>query len=204
MAIIGYARVSTTGQTLESQIEQLTRAGVDKLFQEKISAKNADRPQLTKMMYAIQAGDVVLVTRLDRLARSTLDLLSILDTLRKNDAGFRSIAETWADTTTAHGRLLLTLLGGIAEFERELILSRTGEGRRRAMAAGVRFGRPAKMTKEQRVEALQRLAAGETLEQVAATYNVHYSSISRLKTAKLSLTEAIAAHSSGESFRRGH
>ncbi|MGC2336530.1 MAG: recombinase family protein [Pseudolabrys sp.] len=103
----------------------------------------------------------MLVTRLDRLARSTRDLLNVLATIADKGAGFKSLADTWADTTTAHGRLMLTVLGGLAEFERELIRQRTDEGRKRAQARGVRFGRKLKLTQHQITEALQRREAGE-------------------------------------------
>jgi DNA invertase Pin-like site-specific DNA recombinase len=121
------------------------------------------------------------VTRLDRLARSTRDLLNILRTLGERGVGFKSLADTWADTTTAHGRLLVTMLAGIAEFERELIRARTGEGRKRAQARGVKFGRPPSLTPHQRQEALQRLARGqETMVEIARSYNVSHPTISRL------------------------
>ena len=98
------------------------------------------------MLNRLEAGDVLIVTRLDRLARSTRDLLNVLDAVAKQGAGFRSLKDAWADTTTPHGRLMLTILGGLAEFERELIRARTGEGRKRAKDRGVRFGRPRKLT----------------------------------------------------------
>jgi DNA invertase Pin-like site-specific DNA recombinase len=123
---------------------------------------------------------VLPVTRLDRLARSTRDLLNILDTIAKAGAGFRSLADTWADTTTPHGRLMLTVLGGLAEFERELIRARTGEGRKRAQARGVRFGRRPKLTPHQRQEAIARREAGETLVDIARSYNVSHPTIMRL------------------------
>jgi DNA invertase Pin-like site-specific DNA recombinase len=123
---------------------------------------------------------VLVVTRLDRLARSTRDLLNILDTIAKAGAGFRSLADTWADTTTPHGRLLLAVLGGLAEFERELIMARTDDGRKRAQARGVRFGRPPALTTHQRQEALQRLANGEAQADVARSYDVSQATISRL------------------------
>ena len=129
------------------------------------------------------AGDVLVVTRLDRLARSTRDLLNVLDEIGERGAGFRSLKDAWADTTTPHGKLMVTVLGGLAEFERELIRARTGEGRKRAKERGVRFGRPRKMTPHQRREALQRLAAGETQADVARTYPVDAATISRLAAA---------------------
>jgi DNA invertase Pin-like site-specific DNA recombinase len=179
--IYGYARVSTDGQTLEAQLEALKATGAEKVFQEKASAANAERRELKRMLASLNAGDVVLVTRLDRLARSTLDLLRILEQMTKAGAGFRSLADTWADTTTAHGRLMLTILGGLAEFERELIKSRTGEGRARAKARGVKMGAPFKLTHHQRLEALTRKAAGEAVREVARSYNVSAATISRLK-----------------------
>jgi DNA invertase Pin-like site-specific DNA recombinase len=108
-----------------------------------------------------------MVTRLDRLARSTRDLLNVLDAVAKRNAGFRSLADAWADTTTPHGRLMLTVLGGLAEFERELIRARTDEGRKRAQARGVRFGRKRKLTVHQQQEALARRTAGEALVDIA-------------------------------------
>jgi DNA invertase Pin-like site-specific DNA recombinase len=142
MTIYGYARVSTDGQTLASQDAQLHAAGCAKVYSEKASGARTDRPELAKLLRRLDEGDVLMVTRLDRLARSTRDLLNILDTVAKAGAGFKSLADAWADTTTAHGRLMLTVLGGLAEFERALIIARTGDGRVRAKARGVRFRRP--------------------------------------------------------------
>src|SRR4051794_12299480 len=121
MTTLGYARVSTDGQTLDAQLAQLEVAGCAKVFREKVSGARSDRAQLIRLLDSLSPGDVVVVTRLDRLARSTRDLLNILDAIARKGAGFRSVVDTWADTTTAHGRLMLTILGGLAEFERELI-----------------------------------------------------------------------------------
>src|SRR5262249_30943417 len=123
----------------------------------------AKRPELERSLDQLEAGDVLVVTKLDRLARSTLDLLRI-----------KSLGDPWADTTTAHGRLMLTVLSGIAEFERDLILQRTNEGRARAMAEGTRFGRKPKLTKHQAREALKRVAAGEPLREIALSYAVDH------------------------------
>ena len=125
-------------------------------------------------------GDVLIVTRLDRLARSTRDLLNTLATITGNGAGFRSLHDTWADTTTAHGRLMLTVLGGLAEFERELIRTRTSEGRERARARGVKMGRKPKLTDHQKHEAIRRRDKGELVREIARTFNVSHSTISRL------------------------
>ncbi|MCE2890078.1 MAG: recombinase family protein [Methylobacterium sp.] len=179
--IFGYARVSTDGQTLDAQVAALQGAGATKIFKEKVSGAQTDRAELKKLMAALSPGAVILVTRLDRLARSTRDLLNTLDQVAKAGAGFRSLADTWADTTTPHGRLMLTVLGGLAEFERDLIRARTGEGRARAVARGVKLGRKFKLTPHQRQEALARREAGETTTDIARSYNVSHSTISRLK-----------------------
>ena len=134
-------------------------------------------------MKRLTVGDVLIVTRLDRLPRSTRDLLNILDDIAKRGAGFKSLHDAWADTTSAHGRLMVTILAGLAEFERELILARTSDGRTRAKARGVRFGRPPTLTAYQRTEALQRLAQGEAQADVARTFDVSQATISRLAAA---------------------
>jgi len=181
MTRYGYARVSTEGQSLDAQIEQLRRAKCSKIFQEKVSGSRTDRIELARLLKALKPGDVVTVTRLDRLARSTRDLLNIVAAVAESKAGFRSLGDSWADTTTAHGRLMLTVLGGLAEFERELIRQRTGEGRARARARGIRFGRKPKLTTYQRDEAIARRACGEALTEIARSYNVSHSTISRLR-----------------------
>lgn len=178
--IYGYARVSTDGQTLDAQREALSAAGAEKVFAETVSGARSDRAQLARLMKAVNAGDTVLVTRLDRLARSTRDLLNTLGTLAERDVAFRSLSDVWADTTTPHGRLMLTVLGGLAEFERELIKSRTSEGRRRAKERGQAFGPKRKLTPFQQQQARERKAAGEPVRDIARSYNVSASTISRL------------------------
>src|SRR5918997_572743 len=146
-----------------------------------MSGARADRQELRKLIAALQKGDLLVVTRLDRLARSTRDLLNILHTLADKGVSFRSLGDAWADTTTPHGRLMLTVLGGLAEFERELIRARTGEGRARAKARGVRLGRKPKLTPHQRREAIQRRESGkESLAEIGRSYNVSGWTISRL------------------------
>jgi len=163
-----------------SQEHELLAAGCSKVFKEKVSGAKTDRVELAKVIRRLEPGDVLVVTRLDRLARSTRDLLNVLATVAEREAGFRSLKDAWADTTTPHGRLMLTVLGGLAEFERELIRARTGEGRKRAKASGVKFGRPAALTPQERQEALQRLANGNAQADVARTFNVSQATISRL------------------------
>jgi DNA invertase Pin-like site-specific DNA recombinase len=152
-----------------------------KVFSEKVSGASADgRKALARALVQLKQGDVLIVTRLDRLARSTRDLLNVLDAIARSGAGFRSLADAWADTTTPHGWLMLVSLGGLAEFERELIRARTGEGRRRAKARGIHLGRPPALNAYQRQEALARREAGETLTDIARTYGVSHTTISRL------------------------
>jgi DNA invertase Pin-like site-specific DNA recombinase len=159
---------------LQSQTEALHLAGCGRVYSEKQSGAYTDRPQLAKAIQALGNGDTLIVVKLDRLARSTRDLLNTLDAIGKAGATFRSLADQWADTTTPHGRLMLTVLGGLAEFERHLILSRTAEGRTRAQANGVRFGRKPSLTPYQRAEVLRRRAAGETLVEIARSFNVSH------------------------------
>src|SRR6202142_1973917 len=177
----GYARVSTDGQSVEAQVRQLTKAGCKKVFRETASGTKTDRSQLRKALGQLDASDVLMVTRLDRLARSTRDLLNTLAAIADRKAGFRSLGDAWADTTTSHGRLMLTVLGGLAEFERELIRARTSEGRARAVANGVKLGRKRTLTPHQQREAIKRVnAEKETLGEIARSYNVSRWTISRL------------------------
>jgi DNA invertase Pin-like site-specific DNA recombinase len=178
--IYGYARVSTDGQSVDAQVKQLRAAGAEKIYRETASGAKTDRAQLRRGLDQLAAGDMLMVTRLDRLARSTRDLLNTLASIADRRAGFRSLGDTWADTTTAHGRLMLTVLGGLAEFERELIRARTGEGRARAKARGVKMGRKPKLTQHQQREAARRRVAGEPVREIARSYNVSHSTISRL------------------------
>src|ERR1700710_2675315 len=134
--IYGYARVSTDGQSVAAQVAALQDAGATKVWRETASGAQTNRAQLSKALAALDAGDVLLVTRLDRLARSTRDLLNTLAAITDKECGFRSLGDAWADTTTSYGRLMLTVLGGLAEYERDLIRARTGGGRERATARG--------------------------------------------------------------------
>jgi DNA invertase Pin-like site-specific DNA recombinase len=181
MTAYGYARVSTDGQTLEAQEAALKAAGCAKVFSEKVSGVVTDRKALVKAITALSEGDTLIVTRLDRLARSTRDLLNRLKEIGDKGVTFKSLADTWADTTTAHGRLMLTVLGGLAEFERELILARRSEGRKRAVAEGKHMGRKPKLTPHQRQEALQRRDRGDPLTDIAKTYGVAHTTIMRLQ-----------------------
>jgi DNA invertase Pin-like site-specific DNA recombinase len=179
--IVGYARVSTREQDLSGQLAELRAAGCAKVYSEKASGARGDRAELRKLVDRLQPSDLLVVTRLDRLARSTRDLLNVLENVKQAGAGFRSLKDAWADTTTPHGQLMLTILGGLAEFERTLIRARTGEGRERAKARGVRFGRPKKLSAHQRHEAIARINAGEAVADVARTFGVDRATVYRLK-----------------------
>jgi DNA invertase Pin-like site-specific DNA recombinase len=180
--IYGYARVSTDGQSVAAQVAALIEAGASKVFKEVASGAKSDRAQLQRAVAALDAGDVLMVTRLDRLARSTRDLLNALASITARKAGFRSLGDAWADTTTSHGRLMLAVLGGLAEFERDLIRARTGEGRARAVARGQKMGRPHKLTPHQQREAIKRREKGEeSLADIGRSYNVSAATISRLQ-----------------------
>ena len=180
--LIGYARVSTYGQTLDAQLEQLRAAGCSSrnIYREKVTGAHNDRRELLKMLKAIAPGDVVTVTRIDRLARSTFDLFGIVKRIADAQAQFRSLAEPWADTGTSTGRLMLAVLGGLADVERDLIRTRTAEGRSRAKAQGKHMGRPPSLTPVQQKEAIRRRARGATLQELARSYNVSRATISRL------------------------
>jgi DNA invertase Pin-like site-specific DNA recombinase len=181
--LIGYARVSTYGQTLDAQLEQLRAAGCAKVYREKATGARADRKELLKMLKHLTAGDMVTVTRIDRLARSTFDLFAIVKQIADAGARFRSLAEPWADTGTSTGRLMLAVLGGLADVERDLIRTRTAEGRTRAKARGQHMGRPPALTPQQQAEARQRRAEGATLKELAQSYDVGIATISRLSRA---------------------
>src|SRR5437899_8265044 len=168
----GYARVSTDGQSVTAQVAALRKHGAGKVFREVASGAKTDRAQLRRLLDQLDAGDVPTVTRLDRLARSTRDLLNTLAAITAKKAGFKSLGDTWADTTTSHGRLMLTVLGGLGEVERDSIRARTSEGRERAKARGGKLGRKPKLTKHQKREAIRRRdRGGEPVREIARSYN---------------------------------
>ena len=177
---IGYARVSTVDQMLSLQLEALKKSGCRRIFREKASGAHRDRPELDRMLDQLREGDVVTVWRLDRLARSTRDLLEIVAAIDDAGARFQSLSEPWADTTTHAGRMIMTIFAGIAEFERDLIRERTGAGRREAQRRGVRFGRPRKMNAEQQELARRLLKEGQSVREVARTFSVHPATLYRI------------------------
>ena len=177
---LGYARASTHGQTLDAQLEQLRAPGCARIYREMASGARPDRRQLLRLLAGLGPGDVVVVTRIDRLARSTFDLFGIVKRIVDAGARFRSLAEPWADTATSTGRLTVAVLGGLADLERDLVRTRTAEGRSRARARGQHMGRPPKLTPQQQAEARKRRAEGATLKELAKSYNVGGATISRL------------------------
>lgn len=177
--LIGYARVSTDDQDLAIQRAALAAAGCSRIYEEKISGAKRGRPQLDRMLDHLRPKDVVMVTRLDRLARSTRDLLEIGDHLQRVGAGLRSLAEPWADTTSPAGKMVLTIFAGVAEFERSLILDRTRTGRAAAKARGVRFGRRPVLSTAQVSLARELIGQGRSSKEVAHAFGVHRTTLWR-------------------------
>jgi DNA invertase Pin-like site-specific DNA recombinase len=180
--IYGYARVSTGGQSPAHQVEQLVAAGCEKVVTE-IASGAHDRPRLTRLVKSLEPGDVLMVTRLDRIARTSLALLRILQQVTDQGAAFRSLVEHWADTTTAYGKLLMTVLAGHAEFERDLLLERTAEGRRSAVARGVKLGRRHALSPLQRQWVAVQKREGAGIRDLARLFGVHHATISRIPEA---------------------
>ena len=176
---LGYARVSTVGQTLEAQFDQLKAAGCSRIFREKVSGAKVDRKELGKLLKTITAGDQVVVTRIDRLARPVFELFAIVKKIIDAGGQFLSLAEPWADTSTGAGRFMIAVLGGLADVERDLIRTRTGEGRARAKLRGQNMGRPPKMTPSQAQEARRRRKDGESVADLARSYGVSPAAIYR-------------------------
>lgn len=180
---IGYARVSTLDQKLDLQMQALKKAGCKRIFREKVSGVSRQRPEFQRMLEQLRDGDTVIVWKLDRLARSTRDLLETMETIREVGARFQSLSEPWADTTTHAGKLIMTVFAGIAEFERDLIRERTKAGRDAARDRGVSFGRPRKLNPEQAKLAQRLVSEGKPVRQIAETFNVHAATIYRLSEA---------------------
>lgn len=176
---LGYARVSTDDQSLEIQRDRLHEAGCEMMFEEKISGAARSRPELEKLLGHLRKDDVLVVSRLDRLARSTAELLRITEKVNEKKAGLQSLDEPWADTTSPAGKMVMTIFGGIAEFERTLILSRTDDGRKAAKARGVAFGRPQKMLPDQKELARELVREGKSISAVARAFKVHPATIYR-------------------------
>jgi DNA invertase Pin-like site-specific DNA recombinase len=177
--LIGYARVSTDDQNLDNQRSALRDVECQRIYEEKISGAKRERPELTRLLEHLREGDVLVITRLDRLARSTRDLLEISEILNRANVGLRSLAEPWADTTSPSGKMVLTVFAGIAEFERSLIVERTRAGRLAAQKKGVRFGRPLKLSAEQVALGQRLLAEGTSVRNAASILNCHHATLYR-------------------------
>jgi DNA invertase Pin-like site-specific DNA recombinase len=175
-----HALVSTFDQNLDLQLRALEKAGCKKIFREKVSSTKRERPQFQRMLDQIRAGDTIVVWKLDRLARSTRNLLETMELIREAGGKFRSLSEPWADTTTHAGKMIMTIFAGIAEFERDLIRERTSAGREAARKRGVRFGRPRKLTLDQSELARRLVLEGKAVSDIARTFNVHSATIYRL------------------------
>jgi DNA invertase Pin-like site-specific DNA recombinase len=180
---IGYARVSTLDQNLDLQLRALRKAGCRRIFQEKVSSTGRKRLEFLRMLDQIREGDTIVVWKLDRLARSTRELLETVEIISEVGARFQSLSEPWADTTTHAGKMIMTVFAGIAEFEREIIRERTAAGREAARCRGVRFGRPRKLNSEQEQLARRLIGEGKPVSEVAKTFNVHAATIYRLPDA---------------------
>jgi DNA invertase Pin-like site-specific DNA recombinase len=176
----GYARVSSKAQDYQAQVEALKSAGCEKIYSEKQSGKSRiGCPEFAKLVKALLPGDTVVVTKLDRLARSSRDLQNILHELESLSVAFLSLRESWCDTTSPAGKLMLTIFGGIAEFERDLIRSRTDEGIERARRLGKRFGRPERLDDGQKRVIADRHGKGATIPELAEEYGVGVGTIWR-------------------------
>lgn len=177
--IIGYARVSTEDQHLDAQIAALKDAGAERIFADKISGTKRSRPELDRMLDQLRPGDVVLVAKYDRLARSLVDLLDIVSQIETNNAGFRSLAED-IDTTTPAGRLIFHVFASIAQFERERIRERTMEGLQAARAKGRIGGRPPALSDDQKAEVLRLKSEGRAMKDIAALFKVSLATVKRV------------------------
>lgn len=178
--VIGYSRCSSSSQSLDVQLEKLKAAGCSRVFSEKMSGREADnRPELQRCLEYVRDGDVLVVCKLDRLARSLLDLAKISDRLDRKGVALRVLDQA-IDTSTAEGRLMFGMLGAFAEFERDLIRSRAAEGVRLARAKGVRFGRKEALTPDQKTTLRRlRLEEGFSIGQLQAKYQIGRATVYR-------------------------
>ncbi len=179
MATVGYARVSSIGQNLDVQLDRLQEYGCDEIFREQSSGRSATRPALKECLRYVRRGGILVITRLDRLARSTLDLHRILAELQENQVGF-VVLDQAIDTTTSAGKLVFGILAAVAEFEIHLRKERQAEGIARARAEGVRFGPPLKLTADQVDELRREWAAGVRIRDLMEKYGMSRASIYRL------------------------
>jgi len=178
MAVIGYARVSTTDQNLTVQLEQLTDAGCEKVYSEKLSGADSQRPELATMLDYVRQGDVVVCCKLDRLARSTRHLLELVEALESKGVALR-ILNIQLDTSTPTGKLMLSMLAAIGQFEREMMLERQRDGIAKAKEAGKYKGRKA-TAKAKAAEVRELVATGMTKQAVADKLGIGVASVYRI------------------------
>jgi DNA invertase Pin-like site-specific DNA recombinase len=179
----GYAGVSPGGksESVDAQARQLAKAGCKKVFRDvHVTGAKSDRAQLRRVIEQVAPGDVLMVTRLDRAGAIHTRPVEHACRDYGTQGRFPVFGDTWADSTTSHGRLMLTVLGGLVEFDRDLIRTRMGEGRERAKARGVKLGRRPKLTSHQRQQVRLRKESGEVIRDIARSYNVHNSTIARI------------------------
>ncbi|AHI25522.1 resolvase [Komagataeibacter xylinus] len=179
--LIGYARVSTDECTLDVQVWHLRDVGCEAIHEDSLLDDEKARPALRRLLQEVEKGDIVIVYRLDRLARSTQHLLKIAESLRQKDVGLRSISEPWMDTTSPEGRIVMTVFAGIADFERSLIRERTAAGRVNARQRGIHMGRPAKLGPAENARIYEMVTQdGLSVADAAAQFNVHKATIYRI------------------------
>ncbi|MFC1659622.1 recombinase family protein [Pseudomonadota bacterium] len=176
MSLVGYARVSSVGQSLDVQLDKLKHC--DKIFQEKKSGTNSNRPRLKDCLEYVREKDTLVVTRLDRLARSTLHLCQIADELKRKKVAIQVIDQN-IDTNDTTGRLLFNMLGAISQFETEIRAERQMDGIKKALANGVSFGKKKKLTEEQMAEIKQKRKQGIKIKDLMKEYNLSKASIYR-------------------------
>ena len=196
--LLGYARVSTDDQNLALQRAALRAAGCRRLYEEKASGAKCDHPGLARLLDWLRDDDVVVVPCLDRLARSTRDLLDVAEQIKEAKASLRSLAEPWADTTTPAGRTVLTVFAGIAEFEQALTHQRTSAGRVAARQRGVRFGRTPKLGAEQLALARSLVNEGRPVREVAGVLECHRATLYRALEASNRESGPAAGNGSGK------
>jgi len=186
---IGYARVSTSDQNLALQLDALGAAGSDRIFEETISSRRRDRPVWQNVLALLRKDDVLIVYKLDRVARSTRELLDVIDVLKGKGVSIRSLQEPWADTTSSSGKMIMTVMAGIAEFERDLIKQRAKDGREAAKRRGVHMGRPAKLTKSQVALIEDAIEHGRSVKELAVSFAVSRDTVYRALKQKSKITK---------------
>ncbi len=175
----GYARVSTTEQNLDLQVDSLKAEECNHIFSEKISSRTKYRPELERLLSQLRVDDELVVYKLDRIARSTVELLNLIESLTNKGVAIRSLNEKWADTSTPAGKAMITVFAGFAEFERDLIRQRTSDGRKSAKKRGVKFGRPKKLSTAQTSMILSSYENGVPIKQLAGLFGVGRDTIYR-------------------------